>query len=260
MSGESRRLPPPGQSTIPEAGHSATTHERWASRGSGCDRPAVPRIAGRAPSAAMCPSARESRTAATSAIDRRLGRQVVALPLKRSSGSADKEATSVGAYDWRRVWRALPASCIGRTLTEGARPPKRKRFTAWASATEHVSDGSSTRKEVPARAPGESPKSPIPGASFCAAHASTIRLPPRLTPSGSSGSSTWSGSRHHGQRTVFAGFLQPAGITTRLGVSTEQGTYWDGSSDDPDPLVVLTITRPGQPATQASVNVHLMAG
>lgn len=71
---------------------------------------------------------------------------------------------------------------------------------------------------------------------------------------------TWSGARHHGQRTVFAGFLQPAGITTRLGVTTEQGTYWDGSGDGPDPLVVLTITQPGQPATEAWVNVHLMAG
>jgi hypothetical protein len=70
---------------------------------------------------------------------------------------------------------------------------------------------------------------------------------------------TWSGPRHHGQRTVFAGFLRPAGITNRLGVITEQGSYWDGS-DGPDPQVVLTITRPGQPATQAWVNVHLMAG
>jgi hypothetical protein len=71
---------------------------------------------------------------------------------------------------------------------------------------------------------------------------------------------TWSGGRHHGQRTLFAGFLQRAGITTRLGMTTEQGAYWDGGGDGPDPLVVLTITRPGQPATQAWVNVHLMAG
>jgi len=69
----------------------------------------------------------------------------------------------------------------------------------------------------------------------------------------------WSGPLHHGQRTVFAGFLQPAGITTRLGVTTERGTHWEGS-DGPDPLVIVTITRPGKPATQAWVNVHLMAG
>ena len=69
----------------------------------------------------------------------------------------------------------------------------------------------------------------------------------------------WSGPPRHGQRTVFAGFLQPAGITTRLGVTTQQGTHWDGSNG-PDPLVALTITRSGQPATQAWVNVHLMAG
>jgi hypothetical protein len=70
---------------------------------------------------------------------------------------------------------------------------------------------------------------------------------------------TWSGALHHGLRTAFAGFVQPAGITTRLGVTTEQGTHWDGS-DGPDPLVVLTIARPGQPATQAWVAVHLTAG
>jgi hypothetical protein len=69
----------------------------------------------------------------------------------------------------------------------------------------------------------------------------------------------WSGPPRHGQRTVFAGFLHPAGITTRLGVTTEQGTHWDGS-DGPDPLVTLTITRLGQPATQAWLTVHLMAG
>jgi len=69
----------------------------------------------------------------------------------------------------------------------------------------------------------------------------------------------WSGPAHHGQRTVFAGFLRPAGITTRLGVTTQHGTHWDGS-DGPNPLVILHLTRLGQPPTQAWVNVLLMAG
>jgi hypothetical protein len=69
----------------------------------------------------------------------------------------------------------------------------------------------------------------------------------------------WSGPVRHGLRTQFAGFLQPAGITSRLGVTTERGAYWDGSGT-PDPLVVLEITRPGQAPVQAWTNVSLMAG
>lgn len=69
----------------------------------------------------------------------------------------------------------------------------------------------------------------------------------------------WSGAAHAGERTVFAGFLQPAGITTRLGVSTEHGIHWDGS-DGPSPLVTLQITQLGRPTIDASVNVLLAAG
>jgi hypothetical protein len=69
----------------------------------------------------------------------------------------------------------------------------------------------------------------------------------------------WSGPAIHGVRNQFAGFLQPAGITTRLGVSTQQGTHWDGSSG-PSPLTMLTIMRRGQPPIQAWINVSLQAG
>lgn len=69
----------------------------------------------------------------------------------------------------------------------------------------------------------------------------------------------WSGPARHGLRTQFAGFLQPAGITSRLGVTTERGTHWDGSGT-PAPLVMLEITRPGQAPIQAWTNVSLMAG
>jgi hypothetical protein len=69
----------------------------------------------------------------------------------------------------------------------------------------------------------------------------------------------WSGPARHGLRTQFAGFLQPAGITSRLGVTTERGAYWDGSGT-PAPLVMLEITRPGQAPVQAWTNVPLMAG
>ncbi len=69
----------------------------------------------------------------------------------------------------------------------------------------------------------------------------------------------WSGHKRHGLRTQFAGFLQPAGITSRLGVTTERGAYWDGSGT-PAPLVMLEITRPGQTPVQAWTAVPLMAG
>jgi hypothetical protein len=69
----------------------------------------------------------------------------------------------------------------------------------------------------------------------------------------------WSGPARRGLRTQFAGFLQPAGITGRLGVTTERGAYWDGSGI-PAPLVMLEITRPGQAPVQAWTNVPLMAG
>ena len=69
----------------------------------------------------------------------------------------------------------------------------------------------------------------------------------------------WSGAARHGLRTQFAGFLQPAGITSRLGVITERGGYWDGNGT-PAPLVMLEITRPGQAPVQVWTNVPLMAG
>ncbi len=68
----------------------------------------------------------------------------------------------------------------------------------------------------------------------------------------------WSGPVHRGERTQFAGFLQPAGITTRLGV-TPQGTHWNGS-DGPSPLVMLQINRRRGRPLQAWVNVFLAAG
>ena len=69
----------------------------------------------------------------------------------------------------------------------------------------------------------------------------------------------WSGRARHGLRTQFAGFLQPAGISSRLGVTTERGEHWDGSGT-PAPLVMLEITRPSQAPVQAWTNVPLMAG
>jgi hypothetical protein len=69
----------------------------------------------------------------------------------------------------------------------------------------------------------------------------------------------WSGPAIHGERKQFAGFLQRAGITTGLGVSTQQGTDWEGS-DGPSPLTMLQIMRRGQPPVQAWIDVFLHAG
>lgn len=69
----------------------------------------------------------------------------------------------------------------------------------------------------------------------------------------------WSGPAIHGERKQFAGFLQPAGITTGLGVSTKHGAYWEGS-DGPSPLTMLLIMRRSQPPIQAWINVFLHAG
>ncbi len=70
---------------------------------------------------------------------------------------------------------------------------------------------------------------------------------------------TWSGPSHRGLRTRFAGFLQPAGIIWRLGVSTQRGTHWDGSYG-PSPLVMLQIDRGHGRPLVAWVNVFLAAG
>jgi hypothetical protein len=51
----------------------------------------------------------------------------------------------------------------------------------------------------------------------------------------------WSGPSHNGERTMFAGFLQPAGLTTRLHVVPESGTQtWLGSKQ-PIPTVRFRI-------------------
>ena len=69
----------------------------------------------------------------------------------------------------------------------------------------------------------------------------------------------WSGPEHAGLHTRFAGFLQPAGITSTMGVTTQPGAHWSGANA-PDPFVSLLITEPDQRTIQATVNVPLMAG
>jgi hypothetical protein len=51
----------------------------------------------------------------------------------------------------------------------------------------------------------------------------------------------WSGPAHNGRRTMFAGFLQPAGLTTRLHVVPEPGTQTWLGSNQPIPTVRFRI-------------------
>ena len=51
----------------------------------------------------------------------------------------------------------------------------------------------------------------------------------------------WSGPSHNGRRTMFAGFLQPAGLTTRLHVVPEPGTQTWLGSNQPIPTVRFRI-------------------
>jgi hypothetical protein len=52
----------------------------------------------------------------------------------------------------------------------------------------------------------------------------------------------WSGPVRNGRRTMFAGFLQPAGITTRLHVKPDPGTQsWIGSHQ-PAPTIWFRIS------------------
>jgi hypothetical protein len=55
----------------------------------------------------------------------------------------------------------------------------------------------------------------------------------------------WSGPRHDGRRTLFAGFLQPAGIVSRLHVTPDPGspTTWEANSAVPAVLPPPAIVR-----------------
>ena len=55
----------------------------------------------------------------------------------------------------------------------------------------------------------------------------------------------WSGPRRHGRRTLFAGFLQPAGIISRLHVTPDPGspTTWEANTAVPAVLPPPEIVR-----------------
>jgi hypothetical protein len=70
----------------------------------------------------------------------------------------------------------------------------------------------------------------------------------------------WSGPLHNGRRTMFAGFLQPAGLTHRLHVRPEPGTEtWLGSGQ-PTPTVQFRIDYGYGRIVLTHENVGLAAG
>jgi hypothetical protein len=75
----------------------------------------------------------------------------------------------------------------------------------------------------------------------------------------------WSGPAHHGRRTTFAGFLQPAGIVTRLHVIPDPGgKTWMAdiaviAKPPPPPAVVIRIDY-GHRTVLTEVKVELHSG
>jgi hypothetical protein len=71
----------------------------------------------------------------------------------------------------------------------------------------------------------------------------------------------WSGQARGGRRTMFAGFLQPAGLTTRIAVRPLPFTIdrWLGSNA-PTPTVLLKITYAPRNIVRTHVTVTLKAG
>lgn len=69
----------------------------------------------------------------------------------------------------------------------------------------------------------------------------------------------WSGGARTGRRTLFAGFLQPAGLVERLHVHPDRRGRWIGR-DAPSPVVRLTVHRAAGPDAVTQLAVPLMAG
>ena len=69
----------------------------------------------------------------------------------------------------------------------------------------------------------------------------------------------WSGPSHNGRRTMFAGFLQPAGLTTRLHVVPEPGTQTWLGSNQPTPTIWFRIDY-GHRVVVTHEDVGLRAG
>lgn len=70
----------------------------------------------------------------------------------------------------------------------------------------------------------------------------------------------WSGPRRAGRRKLFAGFLQPAGIVTRLHVRTPGGRFWSGSPAPPPAQVRLRVDYGGGRVLTTRVAVDLSTG
>jgi hypothetical protein len=71
---------------------------------------------------------------------------------------------------------------------------------------------------------------------------------------------TWSGPARRGHRTMFAGFLQPAGLIERLHVRPDDGaSRWLGS-DAPQPIVRLWIDYGAGRRAETQLRVGLNAG
>ena len=70
----------------------------------------------------------------------------------------------------------------------------------------------------------------------------------------------WSGPKRHGRRTMFAGFLQPAGLETRLHVIADsKGPVWLGHNA-PTPLVRFRIDYGHRQIVVTQTNVRVSAG
>lgn len=59
----------------------------------------------------------------------------------------------------------------------------------------------------------------------------------------------WSGPEHGGQRTAFAGFLQPAGLVRRLGITPSAHAMWSGRGPRSAPLVLRVTDAHGASLT-----------
>ena len=70
----------------------------------------------------------------------------------------------------------------------------------------------------------------------------------------------WSGPAHSGRRTMFAGFLQPAGLTTRLHVTPQPGTQTWLGGDQPTPTVLFRIDYGHGKIVRTSEAVGIRAG